>query len=88
MRRTKLLLRNARLVDGTGREEIAGASILIVEGEIANICSGKIGQSAVDDEAEVIDLEGLTVLPGFINAHTHAGFVHIDGEPYRQFHEG
>ena len=61
-----LVLRNARIVDGTGspwfRGEIAVRGDTIV----------RIAPRIVDPAARVIDVGGLVVAPGFIDLHTHA----------------
>src|ERR1041384_1635796 len=58
-----LLLRNATVVlpDRT----IAHGAILIEDGHILSI-----SESAATD-AETIDLDGMTILPGFIDVHIH-----------------
>ena len=58
-----LLLRNARLIDGTGTQPVDGATVVIRDGRIAEI--------AGEEDGEAIDLEGRTLLPGLINAHMH-----------------
>jgi imidazolonepropionase-like amidohydrolase len=63
----RLVLTNARLIDGTGRDPVASTSVTIDGGRIA-----AIGAEADRDEARV-DLEGRTLLPGMINAHAHLG---------------
>lgn len=59
---------NARLFDGTGEEADESASVLITDGVIASVdrpsARGAVGE-------QVIDLEGRTLLPGLIDAHTH-----------------
>jgi imidazolonepropionase-like amidohydrolase len=37
--------------------------------------------------SRIIDLNGLAILPGFINVHVHSGYKHLKGEPLRHFHE-
>ncbi len=56
-----VVLWNARL--GDGREQ---ASILIADGRIA-----EIGDADGEPPAGALDLDGRTVLPGLIDAHTH-----------------
>jgi N-acetylglucosamine-6-phosphate deacetylase len=62
-----LLLKNANLV--LPDREAKNASVLIAEGKIASLETG-----SADEE---IDLEGATLLPGFIDFHIH-GAVGID----------
>lgn len=62
-------IQNARIVDGTGAPAIEGQSILIVDGKLSAI--GPNGSFAVPDRAEVIDVAGKTVLPGFVMLHEH-----------------
>lgn len=68
-----LILTNGYLVDGTGGEPVKNACVTIKDGKIASIIKNKEIQIK-DIECEVIDLEGKTVLPGFINTHVHINF--------------
>ena len=61
-----ILFRDARVFDGT--RVIERTSVLVRDGRIA-----EIGASiAPPADAEVVDAAGKTLLPGFIDAHTHA----------------
>jgi N-acetylglucosamine-6-phosphate deacetylase len=62
-----LLIRNARLVLPDQIAEISG--LLIEAGRIARIIDPDSNQSAKADS--VIDLDGLTLFPGFIDVHIH-----------------
>ena len=65
-----LLLRNARLLDGTGGPARSAAWLLIDGERIADIgWDGREPPNAAD--ARVIDLAGQTLLPGLINLHVH-----------------
>ena len=66
MEKLDLLIANASVVDGTGNPCYA-AHIGIVDGKIACI-SRDIGES---NAARTIDAAGMTVCPGFIDAHSH-----------------
>ncbi|MBI4570436.1 MAG: D-aminoacylase [Chloroflexi bacterium] len=62
--RYDLLIRNAKLIDGTGAPAREG-DLAVVGGRIAAL-------GAVDgDAARVIDAAGLAVAPGFIDVHSH-----------------
>jgi N-acyl-D-amino-acid deacylase len=61
-----LLLRNARIVDGTGAPWFRGDVAIKGDG-IARIASS-INEPAV----RVIDVKGAVVAPGFVDIHTHA----------------
>ena len=66
-----IIIKNGMIVDGTGKTGFKG-DLCVKDGLIAAI--GKGGDKA----AEIIDAEGLTVAPGFIDAHTHSdksGFI-------------
>lgn len=84
--RFDLLLVNGLLIDGNGGEPVEDAIIGIKDGRIAYV-GKKAANNLLSDTLQIIDLKGLTMLPGFINAHTHSGFKHIKGEPCRDFQE-
>lgn len=63
---TDLLFRNARVFDGT--RVLEGTDVLVHDGRIARVAKGV----AVPAGAGVIDATGKTLLPGLIDAHTHA----------------
>jgi imidazolonepropionase-like amidohydrolase len=58
------------LIDGTGRPIRRNVTIVITGERIREIRAGRV----VPTGARVIDLSRLTVLPGFIDAHTHLTF--------------
>jgi len=63
-----LTLRKATLIDGTGREPITNAVIVLDGEKIAAV--GQEGQ-VTQPPGEVINLAGKTVLPGLLNLHEH-----------------
>jgi imidazolonepropionase-like amidohydrolase len=73
-----LVLTGGTLIDGTGRAPVENAVIVIAAGRFKAV--GKSGQVAVPGDAEVIDLAGKTILPGFIDGHGHLEDFH--GELY------
>jgi N-acyl-D-amino-acid deacylase len=64
--RYDLLIRNGRVLDGSGNPWLA-ADIAVRDGRIAAM--GRLGNAPA---ARVVDAHGLTVSPGFIDAHSHA----------------
>jgi imidazolonepropionase-like amidohydrolase len=63
----RVAVRAARLIDGRGGAPIPNPVVLIEGERIAAVGSGL----RVPDGTEVIDLRGMTLLPGLIDAHTH-----------------
>jgi imidazolonepropionase-like amidohydrolase len=61
--------RAARLVDGTGATPVADAVVVVTDNRI--VAAGRASRVAVPAGAHVIDLGDATLLPGFIDAHTH-----------------
>ncbi len=64
-----VVLRAARLIDGTGADAISNGVVVITDDRIAAV--GKEGSVRIPPGARVIDLGDATLLPGFIDAHTH-----------------
>lgn len=68
-----VLLRNVRIVDGTGTSPAENQSLLIRDGRIEAL--GPAGEIAAPAEAEVLELEGSTVIPGFVGMHNHTFYM-------------
>ena|SRR5690349_3359203 len=65
------IIRNARILDGSGGPETTG-DLAIADGRIAAV--GEIDTHAA---RETIDAAGLVLAPGFIDTHTHDDIVTI-----------
>lgn len=66
---TPTLLRNVRVVNGTGTHPTAPSDILIEGGRIRQIAAA--GSIQHDDRMKIIDADGRYVVPGLIDLHTH-----------------
>ncbi len=66
------VLINGTLIDGTGSVPIPNA-VLVIQGERI-LAVGPRENIKIPRGANVIDLAGATILPGFINAHVHFAF--------------
>src|SRR5690349_9488999 len=64
-----VVLRAARIVDGTGAAPIANGVVVVTNNKIAAV--GRSGAVAIPAGARTIDLGDATLLPGFIDTHTH-----------------
>ena len=62
-----LLLRGGRILDGKGETAAAELDVLIERERIA-----RIAPAIQAPDARVLDADGLTVTPGFIDAHSHS----------------
>lgn len=63
-----LLIKNARIVDGSDASEFEGAAA-VKDGRIAKVWHGA---PDVEDAAEVFDAKGMVLSPGFIDIHCHS----------------
>jgi imidazolonepropionase-like amidohydrolase len=62
-------LRAARLIDGTGAAAITNGVVVVTDDKIVAV--GKQGSVSIPAGAKLVDLGDVTLLPGFIDAHTH-----------------
>jgi imidazolonepropionase-like amidohydrolase len=77
-----MLLKNATLLD-VNHKMTPGYSVLIVDNKIKRVADGEI---KVDDNVQIIDVQGKTLMPGLIDAHIHLGipsmtFSEVSAEP-------
>ena len=74
-----ILLKNAKIYDGTGEAPFKG-DVLLENDKIAAVGEGLEAQGA-----QVIDLTGLSLSSGFIDAHSHNDWFAIKKEPLKYF---
>ncbi|MCW5581647.1 MAG: PD40 domain-containing protein, partial [Luteimonas sp.] len=71
-----LLLRGARAITLRGDEVIEHADVLVRDGRIAAV--GRRGDIDVPADAEILDVSGKTLVPGFIDMHDHVSDIRRD----------
>jgi imidazolonepropionase-like amidohydrolase len=64
-----VLVRAARMLDVTTGQMLRGATVVVTGDRIT-----AVNPSSVPAGAQVVDLGDVTLLPGFIDTHTHLGF--------------
>ncbi|WP_299613242.1 amidohydrolase family protein [uncultured Tateyamaria sp.] len=78
-----VILKGGEVFDGTGTAGVV-TDVGVMNGKIATV--GDLSKSSA---AQVIDVRGLTVAPGFVDMHTHSDFTLIaDGRAESQVHQG
>jgi N-acyl-D-amino-acid deacylase len=75
----KTLLKNALVYDGSG--EVPFKSDVLLDGERI----AQVGENLDSSDARILDLEGLSLSPGFIDAHSHNDWFVIKKEPKKYF---
>ena len=63
------VLKGGRLIDGTGAHPVAGATVVVRDQRIEAVTTRAGGDWPSD--AEIIDVSGMTILPGLIDCHDH-----------------
>jgi imidazolonepropionase-like amidohydrolase len=77
-----LVIRNGMVIDGTGGEAIPNGIVIIQEERIAAV--GREADITIPADAQIIDAQGGTILPGIIDSHVHTTW---SPEVRRQFLE-
>jgi imidazolonepropionase-like amidohydrolase len=67
--KSNYIIRNAHLIDGTGRNSIEGANILVKDGKITEISQDN--DYSFPESFIQIDATNLTLMPGLIDSHMH-----------------
>ena len=75
-----IVLKAARLFDGKGNSLATPGIVVVADGKI--VAAG--ASAPIPSGAEVIDLGDATLLPGFIDAHTHVSMMYSDDWKQRQ----
>ncbi len=75
-----IVLKAARMFDGKSNSLTTPGLVVITDNKITGVGSG----ASVPAGAQVIDLGDATLLPGFIDAHTHLTMMHSDDWKQRE----
>ena len=67
-----VVLKNVRIIDGTGAAPVEDQTITLIGDRIGSI--GPASSAAIPADAVVLDLKGYTVLPGLVGMHNHLFF--------------
>jgi imidazolonepropionase-like amidohydrolase len=79
MANSTIAIRTGRVLDAVSGRYVERAVLLVRDGRVE---AALAADEALPDGVEVLDLEGLTVLPGFIDTHSHlVGEVQTAGVP-------
>ncbi|HKL18272.1 MAG TPA: amidohydrolase family protein, partial [Halalkalibaculum sp.] len=73
-----LVLRGARVITMNGDEIIEDADLVIVDNRIESV--GARGEVDIPEGAEVRDMSGKTIIPGYVDTHAHV-------RPFRNLHQ-
>lgn len=73
----RLYLKNARLIDGTGRRPVDGAGLVIEHDTLVHVGRLAAADEPRADAATVVDLGGRAVVPGLVEAHLHLSYNNV-----------
>jgi imidazolonepropionase-like amidohydrolase len=68
-----LVIRGGTALVGPGLESIEDSVIVVRDGLIDAV--GPAAQIPIPEDSKVVDATGMTIVPGFIDAHVHIGFA-------------
>lgn len=64
-----IVIKGGMLIDGTGKLPVPDSLIIIYRNKIAEV--GVVGEVNIPKNARIFDIKGKTVIPSFIDSHTH-----------------
>ncbi len=70
------LIKNGQLIDGTGKDPVLNAAVVIREGRVA-YAGPLVDALSLPPETATIDARGGTIMPGLVEAHFHATYFNI-----------
>ncbi|MGD9029471.1 MAG: hypothetical protein PVG25_06630, partial [Anaerolineae bacterium] len=76
MSNSTLALVGGRLIDGTGREPVPRATVVVEGRAISQV--GPADEIDVPEGCQVIDCTGKTMMPGMIDCHCHVSLTTMD----------
>ena len=79
---TLIAFQNITLIDGTGHEPLANATVAVRDGRIVYAGKAKKWQPSLEEDILNLDFAGKYLLPGLIDCHVH---LSGSGEPDSQF---
>ena len=88
----KRVLKADRLIDGTGSDPVKDAAVVVKDGRISEVTTQDKLQIGEREDVDVIDVAGGTLMPGFIEMHSHIhcsaqadAYTHITTESNETF---
>ncbi len=78
----QIAIRGGRLIDGTGADPVDKAGVVIEDGLVVQV--GPVDRLTIPRQARVIDADGLTIMPGLVDAHTHLTYHATQPNAWRQ----
>lgn len=71
-----MIVLKGRVIDGTGAEPIEKGIVAIEDDKIIVVCAE--GEFSAPEDAEILEVEDGTILPGFIDCHCHLASIGMD----------
>jgi hypothetical protein len=79
---SRVALRNVRIVDGTGAPARQNQTLIIDNGRIRAL--GGVTEIVIPEGTQTLDLDGRTLLPGFVMLHEHMFYASVNDNTHPQ----
>jgi imidazolonepropionase-like amidohydrolase len=70
------VIQNGQLVDSTGRQPVRNATVILQDG-IIHYAGPSPGAPRVSSDAQTLDAQGGTIMPGLVEAHYHPTYFNV-----------